>query len=549
MAIRFFLKFITILVVIALLLAGSVLAILHTQAGLPMFQLYLTWLTPYRLEAKEMGYSMQKPWTVTLSDLEVRNKSEPLVDAKFLSATLDPSSLITGPLELKNLTVSGTTIEKTLPVTFPEGLKIGVFAIENLTYRSDTLSLTDAKVQASDWHVDGNGRPDVLGSFQLEAPKAVWHKQTVSDLLVNSYREDRDWYIDGLSFELENASISSRAVWTPDDTLTISQLTVNNGRLQSEKNTQALLNNIQDFAKAHRIQVERLDILDLSADLTDWGLEHINLSAHNFAYENGQVDWLPDAGTKVSFNAALMRTGDYVMADAIVDLTISPDKVKISGLSARFQDGFVRLSGQASTDALSLDNLLISGVNLTFEPEEAARLQTWWNALNSVKVGQLTLKHMGLAVYDDNFPVFIEAVNARGSDLTLKHNGQTQMWQGELTADAALANINRIALMTPFFKMRSTEGLWQLDRATLSFKDGQGTAEGEIDLKSPSQKWQFKAEGLGIPTNIYQRWAGLDLPLSGQHDLSLSLSASRQTGRASVSVSTAQSMPIFMIAH
>ncbi|MFD2179149.1 AsmA family protein [Veronia pacifica] len=524
MAIRFVLKLIAILVITALLISGSVLAILHTQAGLPMVQLYLTWMTPFRLEAREMTYSLDRPWTLTLSQLELRNKSQPIAKADFLSATLAPKSLLTGPLKLNNLTINGTVVDKPLSLDLPPGLEIDTLAIENLVYSSPTLQLSNAKIQTTRWSVDANGHPNIHGDFQLEAPSAIWHQQTVSKLLVNSFYQNKKWIIKGLSFDLETASVSGRAVWSPDENLTINQLTISNGRLQSAKNTQALLNNTRSFARAHKVQLERLDILDLSADFSEWGVEHLNLSAYDIGFENDTVFWQTGKGTQISFNATLLRSGDYVLADAIAELAVRPDGIDISGLSARFQEGFIRLAGRATKSKLELDDALLSGVSLTFEPEEAEKIYQWWGSLDSVNIGQLTLKHLGLAVYDDSFPIFIEAVNVRGSELTLKHQGQSQMWQGDLTADAALANINRVALMTPFIKMTATDGLWQLQQATLSFRKGQGNAKGSIDLKSPSQQWQFEAQGLGIPTGIYQRWAGLNLPLSGEHDVSLSLS-------------------------
>ncbi|MEI8608645.1 AsmA family protein [Enterovibrio sp. Hal110] len=222
----------------------------------------------------------------------------------------------------------------------------------------------------------------------------------------------------------------------------------------------------------------------------------------------------------LSFNANLLRYDTWVLTDALGEFSLSPDLLRVNAFSSKINDeGFISFAGDISKTSVQLDTLVVNGFDLTLQAPLVSTLKTAWSALNDIRIASLSVRHTNITVPDVNFPLQLIGINLRGNRLSLREKQRSGMWQGDLTVSMKAASVNRISVSAPHASMSVSDGVWQLDTLSLSFRQGQLNATAKVDLANPSRPWEMKAQGLSIPTTLYQQWFDVNLPLSGEHDV------------------------------
>ncbi|WP_407331889.1 AsmA family protein [Enterovibrio sp. 27052020O] len=520
--------FASLLIVLVVTLA-TFLTVLSTNFGLPMVKQAVRLLTPYELSATSLEYSLLAPFTLALSDPQLTHNSEPHKHrtVHFMSLRLSPLASLSGEITLRSVVVRGLEMDESVKSSLPSSLSIDHLALDDVTYHSDTISFAHADIQISDWHNSHSRWGSWQGKFQLSAPKIMVDGQILTNLLLDSEYRDDAWEIWGLSLSSPFGSVTGSATLQPDNQWVIHQLTLSDTRIEPSEPLQRLKTQWDTLSRNYSIHIKRLDLLDVSAALNDITVEHLNLSVQSVNLQNGELVWAQNAAASLlSFNASLFNVDQWLLTDLLAELSLSPTRINVSAFSSKVNDeGFVSFSGAMDTSSLKLNTLTANGLDIELNTATFDTLHQKWAAFNTVELGRLSIRHTNITLPDPSFPMQIIGLNLRGRDLIPRQNAQDGMWQGTLTASAAAASINRIPVTSPYANMRVDEvGDWHLDPLSVSFSQGQLSVKARIQLLNPSHPWTTEISGIRIPNSLYQRWLGVTLPLSGEHDVDIRLS-------------------------
>ncbi|MGF1708090.1 AsmA family protein [Enterovibrio baiacu] len=517
---RLLAKLLTSLLIVLVVALCTVLTVLHTSYGLPMVQRVVSTLTPYQLNASALEYDILSPFSIAFDEPELLkdNRGDSVA---FLSFTVSPLDSLTGQLTLRSLVIRGATFNDTLPEWVPNSLTVKHIALDDLAYDSDALSFSQADVQLSDWENSEKEWGTWNGKFQFSAPQISLQGQTLSNFLLDSEKRDDTWEVWGLSFNSVFGNVTGSATLDTNNHWTIHQLGLSDARIEPSEALSALSSQWQAFSQHYSMDIRRLDLLDVSAEMPTLSIDHLNLSAQSITVKNGQLTWAnTNVPSLLSFNANLLRYDTWVLTDALGEFSLSPDLLRVNAFSSKINDeGFISFAGDISKARVQLQTLVVNGFDLTLQAPLLTSLNTAWSALDDVQIASLSVRHTNVTVPDVNFPLQLIGINLRGNALSLREKQRSGMWQGDLTVSMKAASVNRVSVSAPHASMSVNDGAWQLDALSLSFPQGQLNATAKIDLANPSRPWEMKAQGLSIPTSLYQRWFGVYLPLSGDHDV------------------------------
>ena len=521
---RLLAKLFASLLIVLVVALSAYIAVLHTSYGLPLVKRTFSTFTSTQLDAKSLSYSITRPFSVALLSPEFR-RDEYVLKVANIDVTVAPLSFLTDSPTLQQLLVSGLTLDNTTSAWLPHHFSVEHLALESLQYQSEQLTLSDADMQVSDWSYQGEGWGTIDGRLQLAAPKLRWEGIQTENLLLDSEKREDDWEVWGLSFDSALANVTASATLQPNNHVVFQQLTVSDSQLEASDALSYFLSQLETYKQRYTVDIQRLDMLDISAELSDMSVDHLTLSAQSIRLKNGKLYWQETSpATLLSFNANLLRIKDWVFTDAIADLSLSQRAMDINALSAKLEEGFVSVAGSLTQDSLHLNNLILNGLDFDIQNDVQQVASLWWQSLDDVTIDNLAIRHLNLTAPVHAFPFQLQGMNIKGQDLSLKKAGKTGLWSGTLTTDASAASINRIFVSAPFLRMSVTENVWSLDAASLTFKEGQLTANANVDLGQESRKWALSVSGLGVPTEIYQYWFDIALPLRGKHDITAEFS-------------------------
>ncbi|WP_394213060.1 AsmA family protein [Enterovibrio calviensis] len=526
---RLLTKLLASLLIVLVVTLATFLTVLSTNFGLPMVKQAVRLLTPYELSATSLEYNLLAPLTLALSDPQLTHDNDPQKHraAHFISLRLSPLASLSGEMTLRSVVVRGLDIDETVKSSLPPSLTIDHLALDDVSYHSEAISFAHADIQISDWKNSPSTWGAWQGKFQLSAPKIVIDGQTLTNLLLDSEYRDDAWEIWGLSLNSPFGNVTGSATLQSNHLWVVHQLTLSDTRIEPSESLLKLKKQWDAFSQHYDINIKRLDLLDVSATLTDITVEHLNFSVQSVNLQNGELVWTPNtAASLLSFNASLFNVGQWLFTDLLADLSLSPTRVDVSAFSSKINDeGFVSFSGEMDTSSLKLNTLTANGLDIELDTTMFAVLQQKWAAFDTVELGQFSVKHTNITLPDPAFPIQVIGLNLRGRDLIPRQHAQNGMWQGALTASAAAASINRIPVTAPYANMHvDNKGEWHLDPLSVSFSQGQLSVKARVQLLNPSHPWVTEISGLRIPNELYQRWLGVTLPLSGEHDVDARLS-------------------------
>ncbi|KKD59913.1 hypothetical protein RN22_13630 [Grimontia sp. AD028] len=525
---RFLAKLFASLVIITLVALGALITVLSTNYGLPLVQKTVATLTPYTLRATSLDYDLLSPFSFTLIEPELveQETENTLYRAGYASAALSLWDSIDGSLVLQSAVIRKATINLADKAALPESLSIKHLALDDVAYQSSAFAFDHADIQIANWQNTEEKWGSWQGQFQFSAPSLSIDGQTLTNLLLDSELNEEKWEIWGLSFNSQFGNITGSAT-IEDRKVTLHQLTLSDARIEPSDNLSNLTAMWASLSEDYDIAINRLDLLDVSASLDTLTLEHLNLSAQSVNLQGGELVWAAnDASSLLSFNANLINYDTWLLTDVLAEMSLSPARIEVGAFSSKVDDeGYISFAGDMTPASLSLRSLVLNGLTLELEDGLSRSLSTYWKGFDNIRLNNLTVRHTNITVPDPAFPLQVMGLNLKGKDLLLRQASHNGMWLGELTGSAKAASINRIPVSSPYLAMRVEDGVWRLDPLSLTFQQGQLAAKANADLTNPSRPWLFEGTGLSLPTAIYSRWLGLNLPLEGEHDLSVRVSA------------------------
>lgn len=524
---RLLAKLIASLVILLLVTLGTFLTVLSTDYGLPLATSTVDKVTPYRFQAEKLEYDVLSPFSLTITSPQLTQKDNDAnsLSAEYLSLNLSLFDTLLGTLSLNNVVVRGASLSEDVQNHLPDSLFIKHLAMDGVSYQGKFLRFGNADIQLSDWKNSEKPWGEWQGEFLFSAPRADIDGQPLTNLLLDSEFIGDKWEVWGLSFNSPFGNVTGSAT-QESARWTLHQLTLSDARIEPSDSLDRLMNQWATVSPSLDIALRRFDLLDVSASLPGLTVEHLNLSAQSVYLKNGELVWAPrDIRSLLSFNASLIHRAPWVLTDVLADIALSPSMIDVSAFSTKINDeGFVSVSGKLDSGTLALRNLTLSGLDIDMSSDMLATAQGQWSVLNTITVEEVSVRHTGITLADPEFPLLIAGLNLDGEQLTLRQEGLNGMWQGTLTASAAAASINRIPVSSPYAAMRVENGVWRMDPLNLSFQTGQLEARATLNLTNPSHPWTLSVDGLSIPTDIYRQWLMASLPLSGEHDINVSLS-------------------------
>ncbi|USH02362.1 AsmA family protein [Grimontia kaedaensis] len=525
---RFLAKLLASLVIIIIVALGALLIVLSTNYGLPLVQKAVSTFTPYSLRAESLDYELLTPLSLALKEPKLieQETETSIYRAGYASVTLSVWDSLNGALALQSVVVRRANIDLADKATLPTSLSIKHLALDDVAYQSNSFAFDHADIQVSNWRNTEDKWGSWQGQFQFSTPSLSIDGQTLSNLLLDSELTDEKWEIWGLSFNSEFGNVTGSATVENKEVL-LHQLTLSDARIERSSNLANLTAMWGSLSEDYDIAINRLDLLDVSASVDDFTLEHLNLSAQSVNLRNGELVWAAnDASSLLSFNANLINYDTWLLTDVLAEMSLSPARIEVGAFSSKIDDeGYISFAGDITPASLSLRSLVLNGLTLEVEGELSKTLSSHWKRFDNIRVGSLSVKHTNVTMPDPTFPLQVIGLNLKGKDLLLRHASHDGMWLGQLTGSAKAASINRIPVSSPYAAMKVEEGMWQLDPLSLTFKQGQLAAKATANLNNPSRPWTLEGTGLSLPMSIYSRWLGLNLPLDGEHDLDVQVSA------------------------
>lgn len=517
-----------LIVIVAIIVTA--LAVLQSQYGLSMAQIAVKEFTPYQFTARSLDYSLLKPFSLALEKPELIALSNrtppPRYTAEYLSFSLAPFVSIQKNLTFNNVIIHGLTLDQKSYINFPKDVEIQHLALKNVNYKSDDVDFRHAKLQLSNWKSNDTKWGEYTGEFQFSAPEVRVKQQRITHVLVDSEFQNDVWNLHALSFNSALGNVMASAKKYPNNRWVVEQLTLSNAKIANTNDIDTLTKQWAHFAQYNDVEISRLDLLNVSIALTNFSLEHLNLSAQSIIFTRGEPLWanLPPHSL-ISFNANLLRIKQLVFTDFLGELSTSSHQININTLSAKINDdGFVSLSGKVNALSLTLDSLAINDLDLHLTADLLADIDGKFSLLEQIDIKKLAIKHANIYALEQDFPAQIIDLNIHGRNLAIRKNGHYGMWQGSMTASASITNINHIVLSSSYANMSVLDGIWKLNPLSLSFINGQLTATAEMDLNNNSRPWAVNAHGLNIPNQLYAKWFQSNFSLLGEHDVELSLS-------------------------
>lgn len=518
---RFITKLIFALVTLLLAIFSVIIGCLQFGFGILVIKQLVGFFTPYQFSADEVRYQLSDPFHLTLIKPQLISENQ-RYHVESLSATFDPASLTKCNLTFRSLVINGIELDTFSTLKLPP-FSVSELSLANANLQTEKLTLNNANMQLVNWRYDENGFNHINGDVLITVDNLIWQQQKFSNVLIDGNYQPQGWQISHLSFSSEYGSVGLSGYGSKHH-MKLTQLTLNDAKLDSVEKLVDLKKQITPWLNSQRIEIERLDVLDFTAAFPQVNLEHLTLSAEQLILDRGQWRWPNRQPSEISFNAGLIRFQDWVVTDLLGEFSFLDNEITIPNFSGRIEDnGFIAFSGNIAPQQIEANNVVINGVDLNLTQNQADYLLSFWQQFELIKFDELAVRHSNITFADPNFPLQLIGVNFKGQDVVLKQNNQSGLWQGKLQLNFAAGNINKISLSQSYVKSVATDGLWQFAPVELNFADGQLVIDGNIDLNAPDRPWRLNAHGLQVPANLYQQWAGVKLPLSGEHDVLINL--------------------------
>ncbi len=523
-----------IILMISLMLISILVlfASLHTQYATPVVNFIFKHASSQTVRADLVEY--QSPYHFTFHGLELSTTPEPLY-IETAQLWLNQGLVSQGKLAIDSLLLSGFQLQHGMPeITASPYVSIAQIAVDHLDYSDDALIIRDLSFQIKQPEYVSSSDWPLRGEIQLSAEQMYWHNEAFDQVLLDADVLADGAKIYGLSFKWRQASIATQAEWLHDQWHLINA-SVNN--LQLSRAQWQEVNSNQVFEQfSMPIFIERLDLLS-----TTVASDTFSLTAADIALDNIQYPikiWQQDG--HVSLNAESITFGKQALLEPSVNIQLTPNKVTVDDLNIGFKQGYIQLQGYLDPNAISLDNLTISGLEWLVENAEdnADSIMSDFMALglntlipelgqlgkpNSVNIDRLRIKRSQYIDLVSDPKRQVSGLNISGDHLVIVKNSALGLWNGNLTVSANSASIGALIASQSLIEAHAQDGVSHLDKLVVPLENGLMRAQGKIDFTQLSQPWQLKFQSDGFPLQSLGYWRTLPLGMKGLAEVEFDL--------------------------
>ncbi len=518
-------KLALIVVLIVVVSLTSIIGLLQTRYNAPLFNFILTQISPYHVFAKKIDYDIRTPYQIKFEHVEITQHQQVLVQADSIQLWLTEPSLTDHKLAFDGVQINNlTSVNMPLLTTLPP-LTIKRLVLNNTNLDTPQVTLKNGLIQMDNWQTPTDNTPwwqSFNGDFQMSATSLNWHQLPLQQLLINANKQGQQWHFNGISARWHTATITAQAQLNNDNhNLTIDQLTVSQFRLQDQQ----LLNDWQQQFTSQTmpfktIILKRLDVVNSSIELPQWGADDINLSLENWQWPQ---NYWQQQNSRLSFSASHAQWQQLNFEQPLAELQFMPQQIISHGISAQILDGFVRIDGWIDPQQLFISDLKANGLKWFIDKDWSQTWQQWQQKYTDIIVKKLNINNSQITSSASTVPFQLAGIDINAQNAVLKQNNQWGLWQGNVDADLGFGSINQVVINQAIATMHSNAGEWQLDKLVLPFNHGMLKARARISLNDPQRPWQLTMMGDTVPAQTLSQWLSLPLPLTGVVDTQIKL--------------------------
>lgn len=524
-------KLMLIFVLIIVVTLTTIIGILHTRYNQPLVNLILAQVSPYQVSAKKIDYDIRTPYQLRFEHVEITDNQQVLIHADSIQLWLSKHSitgdkLVFDGVQINNITSANMPLLTTLPP-----FTIKRLVLNNTNLNTPTFAIKHGLIQMDNWQTPTANTPwwqSFNGSLKMSATNIRWHQVALQQVLINANKHDQQWQFKGISGLWQQAKITAQAQFNnANHSLTIDQLTVNQFRLQDQQ----LLNDWQQQFTSQTmpfkaITLKRLDVVNSSIELPQWGADDINLSLDNWQWPQ---NYWQQQNSRLSFSASHAQWQQLNVEQPLAELQFMPQQIISHGISAQILNGFVRVDGWIDPQQLFISDLKASGIKWFIDKDWPQTWQQWQQKYTDIIVKKLNINNSQITSSASTMPFQLAGIDINAKNAVLKQNNQWGLWQGNIDADLGFGSINQVVINQAIATMHSNAGQWQLDKLVLPFNHGMLKARARISLDDPQRPWQLTLIGDTVPAQTLSQWLSLPLPLTGVIDTQIKFNGQAST--------------------
>lgn len=373
------------------------------------------------------------------------------------------------------------------------------FNIGQLAFKQSELSAADWSARGVNLQIDHpiwQDEQQVLpyGDIQFSAEQLYVKGHALDNLLIDAQYQASGSTVYGASFDWNGAQISGQAEQYPQGWSLIN-VTIDQLNLTDEQPLEAWLQQLRQTGWVR--DINSLDIL--KSNLTYQGMRLINLDLSAEKITPSLSVWQQNGGY-ISFNADSIRHKNQLWVEPSATIRLSTNDIQVSELDTDWLQGRLQLQGNLSPQAVHLKQLSLSGIKLLEETQQdLMNAWQWMQSLQHLAIDQLDVNNLQIIQLNQKPFWQISGLNIDATDLVLKQQGELGLWQGNLSASANSASIDKHLSTQATIEMNAKQKQWHLTRLFVPLDQGYIEADGFWDRSKLSAPWQINATIDGLP--------------------------------------------------
>jgi len=535
---------------IVVLVLVALYVLLQTQWGARQLSQWLSNNTGYHVAFSKMKHSWSTPDHLVFNDVVLGNADQPIaivankldigLSRRQFSDLLDVDSIL---LQQGSLTLQDSTSQ--LPIKASR-LRLQDINIEN----HDSvwpLNVQRANGGIVPWQPDANNPLGNKANIEVSADSITLKGITASHVLLQGSLDNGNLTLSTIGADIARGSLTGNMSRSRDGAWTISNLRLNDIRLQTD---QSLADFLAPLNEAASVNIERLDVIGARLEGPAWAISDLDLSLRGAILTKG--DWNSEEGT-LSVNAREFIWNSVHLQDPIVNADLNPQGLLLRQFSSRWEGGMVRANGQWLRDGNSavINEMVFTGLEYTLpEDWKVLWMQPLPQWLADVTIKKLSANRSLIIDINPEWPFQITALDASATNLLIARNHQWGLWDGKASLNAANATFNRVDIRRPSLSLNASPQ--QITLSELSGFREKGILEATASItQTPQRITRVELKGQSVPVNTLRAWGWPALALEGEGNLSLSASGQlaadtplRPTVNATLKVTDSQDQQI-----
>lgn len=386
-----------------------------------------------------------------------------------------------------------------LNLSQPAWATLRQFEIAQLAFKQSELVAEDWSARGVNLQIDQPTWQDeqqVLpyGDMQFSADQLYVAGHALDNLLIDARYQAENSTVYGASFNWNGAQISGQAEQYPQGWSLIN-VTIDKLNLDDKQPIDSWL---QQLDKTGWIRdINSLDVL--KSNLTYQGVRVVNLDLSAENITPNQSLWQQDNGY-LSFDADSVNYQNQQWVEPSATFYFTPNQIEVAELDSDWHQGRLQLQGVFTPESVHLKQLSLSGVKWLEEAQyDLANAWHWSQSVQNLAIDKLDINNLQIIQLNQKPFWQISGLNIDGSDLVVKQHGELGLWQGELSASANSASIDKHLTTQATIEMNAKQNKWHLTRLFVPLDQGYIEAEGVWNRAELSAPWQLNATMDGLP--------------------------------------------------